>query len=81
MDRGEDGIPLIVNLVMSGFASVGLFHIIPKFRNMFIEARLSGIDMNKLPTDRPTQGRPTTTSAAPSKPVLYVCTTEYSYYH
>ncbi|XP_067947715.1 UDP-N-acetylglucosamine--dolichyl-phosphate N-acetylglucosaminephosphotransferase-like [Watersipora subatra] len=42
--------PIAINVVMSCFASAVLFHIIPKFKEMFIKAGLSGTDMNKIPS-------------------------------
>lgn len=48
--------PLLVNICLTVIASCILFNIIPKFKDMFIAAGLSGIDMNKLSHSGPGPG-------------------------
>lgn len=63
MEFNDNSGPLIVNFSMSIMASLTLFYIIPRFKDMFIAAGLSGIDMNKLPVRSPANTNKDGTSA------------------
>lgn len=66
-------LPLVANVCLSCVASAVLFNIIPKFKEMFISAGLSGVDMNKL-SQQPkgiVQGSQSS-GGKTEKPVLYV---------
>lgn len=47
MEMSETQIHILVNAVMSACGFVVCYNIIPKFKTMFINAHLSGIDMSK----------------------------------
>lgn len=47
MEYSPMQLPLVVNFLFSGVACLVLFNIIPKFKDMFLAAGLSGVDMNK----------------------------------
>ncbi|KAF6031889.1 DPAGT1 [Bugula neritina] len=48
MDTGSIPTPFVANVILSSISSLILFYIIPEFKDMFINAGLFGIDMNKV---------------------------------
>ena len=69
----EQCAPLLINVIMSTVASIGLWSIIPKFKDMFINAGLSGVDMNKAPIMKQMSLQSKQKTEVSEKPVLYVC--------
>lgn len=46
-DKTSQIIRLLLNVSVSFIGSVGLYKVMPKFKDMFIKADLKGIDMSK----------------------------------
>mmetsp|Transcript_21628 Transcript_21628/g.32195 ORF Transcript_21628/g.32195 Transcript_21628/m.32195 type:complete len:464 (-) Transcript_21628:360-1751(-) len=49
--------PLAINVLLSGIGCVASLYAIPNFREMFVKAKLYGIDLNKASTVRDSKGK------------------------